>query len=96
MGEDMTEKTPEERAAFEEKLKYWRKHGAPGVISDEACTPFRSMADGKMYDSKSEYRKSLKAQGYEEVGNEDMRPPKPKEPSKEEIVSDIKRVMGEL
>lgn len=91
----MTDKTPEERAAFAEKLAYWRKHGAPGVISDEACTPFRSMADGKMYDSKSEYRKSLKALGFEETGGERPKRDK-KQSSMDEIVSDIKRATGEL
>lgn len=29
-----------------------------------------SMADGKVYESKSQYYRSLKAQGYEVVGNE--------------------------
>lgn len=91
----MTEKTPEERAAFAEKLAYWRKNGAPGVISDEACTPFKSMADGKIYDSKSEYRKSLKALGYEETGGEKVKREK-KQSSMEDIVSDIKRATGEL
>lgn len=89
----MTDKTREE--LFAEKLAYWRKNGAPGVISDEACTPFRSMADGKVYDSKSEYRKSLRALGYEETGGEKVKRDK-KVSSKEEIVSEIKRATGEL
>lgn len=39
------------------------------VISD-SMAPIRSMADGKMYDSKSRYRGDLKARGLIEVGNE--------------------------
>jgi hypothetical protein len=42
---------------------------APYVISDYH-EPFRSHADGKMYDSKSRYRAELKARGMIEVGNE--------------------------
>jgi hypothetical protein len=39
------------------------------IISDTQA-PFRSMADGKIYDSKSAYRAELKARGYREVGND--------------------------
>lgn len=39
------------------------------VISD-SMDPIRSMADGKMYDSKSRYRGDLKARGLIEVGND--------------------------
>lgn len=42
---------------------------APMVISDNHA-PFRSMADGRMYDSKSAYRRELKARGFEELGND--------------------------
>lgn len=49
-------------------------------ITDHA-DPFRSQGDGKIYDSKSKYRKSLKEQGYVELGSEPiesyMREPKP-------------------
>lgn len=41
------------------------------VISDSTDS-FLSHADGKMYESKSEYRKSLKKLGYIEVGNENV------------------------
>lgn len=41
------------------------------IISD-TMVPMRSMADGKMYDSKSRYRGDLKARGLIEVGNESM------------------------
>jgi len=45
----------------------------PFGISDTA-EPFKSMADGKVYDSKSRYRAELRARGYEEVGNERTQP----------------------
>lgn len=41
------------------------------VISD-SIAPFRSQADGKMYDSKSAYRRDLKSRGLIEVGNENV------------------------
>jgi hypothetical protein len=41
---------------------------APMLIPD--TIEMRSMADGKVYTSKSHYRQSLKAHGYREVGNE--------------------------
>ena len=39
------------------------------VITDTHA-PFKSMADGQIYDSKSRYRAEIKARGYEEIGNE--------------------------
>lgn len=42
---------------------------APYVQSDTVA-PFRSQADGKMYDSKSAYRRELKARGLVEIGND--------------------------
>ena len=41
----------------------------PYIISDTQAA-FKSMADGKMYDSKSQYRRSLREQGYVEMGND--------------------------
>lgn len=40
------------------------------MLNLDTIAPFKSMADGKMYDSKSSYRKTLKAGGYTEIGNE--------------------------
>lgn len=67
--------------------KWIFKDGVMIRVSNEATAPLhysstdslgvqgmKSQADGKMYDSKSSYRKSLKQSGYIEVGNE-----KPKE-----------------
>lgn len=45
------------------------------LISDHH-EPFKSMADGKIYDSKSAYRRECKARGHEELGNDvEMRTP---------------------
>jgi hypothetical protein len=50
-----------------------RTRGA-NLIHDTA-DPFRSHADGLVYDSKSTYRKSLKRAGMVEMGNERSRKP---------------------
>lgn len=42
---------------------------APAVIGD-SHEPFKSMADGRVYDSKSRYRAELKARGMVELGND--------------------------
>ena len=42
---------------------------APYVNSD-TVDAFRSMADGRLYESKSAYRAELKRQGLREIGNE--------------------------
>lgn len=42
---------------------------APMIISDTQ-RPLMSMADGRIYDSKSEMRKGYKRGGFEEVGND--------------------------
>jgi hypothetical protein len=49
---------------------------APSLIRDQT-EPFKSMADGKTYDSKSAYRETLRAQGLVELGNDaPLTPPK--------------------
>lgn len=40
------------------------------MLNSDTADGFRSMADGKMYDSKSAYRASLRAHGMQEIGNE--------------------------
>lgn len=45
------------------------QEAGPQIVSDTTA-PFRSMADGKMYDSKSRYRQTLRDRGLVEVGNE--------------------------
>lgn len=45
--------------------------GAPApMIRTDGMDPIRSMADGRMYDSKSSYYGSVKAAGCEIVGND--------------------------
>lgn len=76
---------------------------APMIGSDSlnGIGGVQSMADGKYYDSKSEYRKSLKAHGYIEVGNEKLtgeRDFKGQTASKAEIhkaLQEVKRRRGE-
>lgn len=49
----------------------------PSVISD--YVDIKSMVDGQQYTSKSALRRSYRAKGYVEVGNEEQKvPPKPK------------------
>ena len=48
-------------------------HPAPYIVSDNlpgGIHGMRSMADGKMYDSKSAYYRDLKSRGYEIVAND--------------------------
>jgi hypothetical protein len=48
------------------------------IISDDLGTKgVKNPADGKVYDSKSAYYKAVKANGYEIVGNEKLKPKKP-------------------
>jgi len=49
---------------------------APTLIRDH-IEPFQSMADGKLYDSKSAYRQTLKARGLVELGNDALPTPPP-------------------
>ena len=55
-------------------IKYSASYkAAPNIMTDYiagAGGALRSQADGKMYDSKSAYRKSLKAHGMVEMGND--------------------------
>lgn len=62
------------------------------IVSDN-IDAFRSMADGKMYDSKSQYRSDLKARGLVELGNE-----QPKGPRNEmrPVRDDLRRSLQQL
>lgn len=66
------------------------------IISDQT-NPFVSMADGKVYDSKSRYRAELRARGFEEYGNEKSYV-KPREWDRPQSAyeNDIREAMGEL
>jgi hypothetical protein len=94
LSERNRERTPEERAAFSEKLDYWRVHGVPGFKVDET-EAFLSHADGKMYTSKEKYRADLKARGYEEKGDS-RNAEQDNSLSDAERIADIKNAMGEL
>ncbi len=65
----------------------------PSVITD-SHRPFKSLGDGEMYDSKSQYRKSLKQQGFVEVGNETNWASKPNKMP--DVGESINRAMDEL
>lgn len=49
------------------------RESGPVVIQD-SCDPFLSHADGKIYESKSAYRRELKARGLVELGNDQIKP----------------------
>lgn len=65
------------------------------VISD-AIGAIRSMADGKMYDSKSELRRGYKAKGVIELGNDaaSYRAKEPERPkvTKAEVAAAVRKV----
>lgn len=48
----------------------WTKPRPRLHVIGDTSEPFKSMADGEMYTSKSAYRREVKARGYEEVGND--------------------------
>lgn len=64
------------------------------VISD-TIAPFRSMADGRVYESKSAYRGDLKARGLIEVGNDQVkRSTTPAPPVREDMKRAIQQLGG--
>jgi hypothetical protein len=68
----------------------------PQIIGDYVAGPgdaIKSMADGKMYDSKSAYRRTLKSQGLIEVGND--APTTCKEPEYKICEKELKRDIAE-
>ena len=66
-----------------------------GVITD-SHEPFLSMADGKIYDSKSAYRRTLKEKGLQEVGNEDPRKHVEKQWNMPPVSESIKQAIEEI
>lgn len=88
--------TPEERAA--EKAAEPSNRSSlpfPAIISDQ-LDDMRSMADGKIYDSKSNYYKALDEQGYaiDESKPDDWKAPS-YEPDEKEIASDVAQTLRE-
>ncbi len=64
-------------------------------VQSDTMDPIRSMADGKMYDSKSRYRSDLRARGLIEVGNEMHAPAKmPGAPPLRQTLRDTYRQLG--
>ncbi len=66
--------------------------GAPMIISDN-MQPIRSMADGRMYDSKSSYERGVRAKGCRVVGNDRLESSKTEVPR---VGHDIKRAIDQL
>jgi len=67
----------------------------PRIMSDQI--EIQSMADGKVYTSKAELRRSYRQQGYIEVGNEDVtqhvkRPKPDRKPIREAVGRAMNRV----
>ena len=70
-----------------------RSHlSAPMIISDNMA-PVRSMADGKIYDSKSSYERGVRAKGCRVVGNDRLESSRTEAPR---AGHDIKRAIEQL
>jgi hypothetical protein len=69
------------------------ERSGPQIISD-TIAPFQSMADGRMYDSKSQYRRTLKDRGLVEVGNDRPTPKRVELPPVRETLRQVKAQMG--
>jgi len=69
----------------------------PRIMSD-TMDPVQSQVDGKMYDSKSAIRRSYKATGHEEVGNDParLRPFVPPKVSRKEIKDTVARARARV
>ncbi len=63
------------------------------IISD-GIAPFRSMADGRHYDSKSQYRQTLRDRGLIEVGNERVDQKPAYKPPVRDTLRDVYRRLG--
>lgn len=73
--------------------------GGPNVISDslgEGVQGLTNMADGKQYDSKSAYRKSLKEHGMVEMGNDAPTEGKKSLDGDFDCAGDVKRAMEQV
>lgn len=65
---------------------------APMVIGD--AIEVKSMADGRVYTSKAKLRRSYRALGYVEVGNEIQRPPRRQRVSPKEISDSVEKAFA--
>lgn len=66
---------------------------APRIASD--TMEIQSMADGKIYTSKAEYRRSLRAQGLIEVGNDAPRSSSQWDAPQPDRTADIEKAVGQ-
>lgn len=73
-----------------------RQSSAAPRVHTDSVDAFRSHADGKMYDSKSNYRRELRARGLVEVGNERIEPKPRSIPDVSGLRGDIQRTISEL
>lgn len=69
--------------------------GAAPYVQSDTIDAFRSMADGKVYDSKSRYRADIRARGLIEVGNERVeRRPTPMPPVRDTLRQVYQQLKG--
>lgn len=69
--------------------------GSAAYVISDSMDAMRSMADGKVYDSKSRYRRELRARGCYEVGNDRMdSAPKALPPVREALRQTIQQLRG--
>ena len=72
-----------------------RSLGEVAYVISDTIDPFRSMADGRMYDSKSQYRRDLRARGLAEVGNDRIeRRETPMPPVRESLRQTLQQLRG--
>jgi hypothetical protein len=101
--------TPEQRAAAfaaldaidvqtrKDNESYVSEYRPPMIISDYMPTgALRSMADGKMYDSKSKYYQSVKDAGMVVLGNDAPRTPPKREAYSDLTQKDVKNAIDRL
>ena len=72
----------------------WKPTPRPRLAVHGVKQPFRSMADGKMYDDTRTYEREVKARGYEVIGNEQA--PFSEAPKPPPVEQDILRAAEEI
>lgn len=65
------------------------------VVLRDDMPPLRSMLDGKLYDSKSALRRTYRAAGVEEIGNETQKSSRPVTPDRDGIRRALWQAMNE-
>jgi hypothetical protein len=91
----LVDKSTGEPLKFERK----KKNGGPAYIASDIMSETRHMADNKMYTSKSEFRKTTKAHGCVEIGNDTaplLKPRKLIQLDRNKRREDIQRAVYEL